>query len=134
MHLKRDHIRSLLNSSCHQNNVELREHSRIVDFKRLRIGIELISQVEASHLVTVEIHHHSSCILHTHIQHLIVINVGQLEALADVRRHPSGIRNISCLLRLPRSIVERSRVPSSRSLSTLIHLPLCVFNLEREER
>ena len=134
MHLERNHIRSFLNTRRHQNDVELREDRGVVDLNRFRVGVEVVNQVEASHAVAVEVHSHTSSVLHAHIQHLIVVHIRQLEALADVRGYRSTVRNLRSLLRLPRRIIEVSRVPSSWHRISLIHLPLRKLHLEGEER
>ena len=133
MNLEGDHVGSLLNSRRSQNDVELGEGLRVMHLNRLRRGIEGINDVEASHLVSVEVDNHTSCVLHADIQQLIVIHVGELEGLADVRRGVGGGGNGSSLASMPSGIIEIHSVPTLRSLR-LKHLPVRVLDLEREER
>ena len=130
MYLEGDDVRSLLHAGSRQNDVELGEDGGVVDLNGLGLRIELISQVEASHAVTVEVDSHTSSVLHTHVQHLIVINATQLEGLADVRGHERGVGNISGLARRPSGVIETGRVPVIGSSTFLIHLPIGEANLE----
>ena len=132
MNLKGDHVGSLLHARGGQNDVESGEGRRIVDLNGLRVRVEVLDDVKASHLVAVEVNDNTSSVLHTHVQHLIVVNTTQLEGLADVRGHAGRVGNALCLSQHPRRVVKGGRVPASRSLSILIHSPLREIDLEGE--
>ena len=133
MNLEGNHVRSLLHSRQRQNDVELGERSRIMDFNCFREPIIRLLQIETSHAVPVEIHSHTSRVLHSDVHHRVVLNPSQLEALANKGHWILRAGDICCLRHQPSRIVICHRIPMGRHFS-LIHLPVRILNLERKIR
>ena len=49
------------------------EETAVVQRDRLRARVEALRQVEARHQFAVEVHRHTACVLHAHVQHRVVL-------------------------------------------------------------
>ena len=111
-----NHVDSLLNTRRRQDDVELGEGHGVMNRNRLCVGIEVLDQVEATHFVSVDVDNHTSRVLHANVHHLILVDVGQLEGLANVGGGVGGNGNGIRLTSGPSRIVIGSKVPALRSL------------------
>ena len=137
MLLKSDHVQTLSGNGSrrHQNHVELGVQLGVVSRQRGSIRVEGVAQVETSDQTTVEVGSQTAAVAHVHVQNVVVLERGNREGAANVRRHGLHVAKIGSLADSPLRVVERSHVPLSGNGSVqLIELPVIEVDLEGDVR
>ena len=82
----------------------------------LRARVKPLRQVEARHQSAIEVHSHTSSVLHAHVQHVVVLQRRNLHLTADVRRGSDVVAHRRRLHTLPLRIIKlhNPRSPHSR--------------------
>ena len=131
MNLKSHNILSSLSSNSRHDNMELRERILVVDRERLRFRVKVLFQIEPSNQSAIEVSGNSSGVFHTHIQHMVVIDIGNIHFLTNIGSNSNVGSNFTRLLRYPSRIIEIETIPVLHIV--IADLPVAsVLNLERE--
>ena len=133
VHLERHHVLACGGTRRVQDHVEL-GGNRLGDGRGglRRVG-EALLQVEARHASRVHVRHQTARVLHAHVQHGVVVDVGDGELVADVRRHAAVHADVRCLVRRPVGGREVHGVPVLGRLRVLQEGPVVVVDLEGKE-
>ena len=114
-----------------EENVELGEDGGVVHFDRLGRRVPTVLQVEARHLIAVEVRDDAASVAHAHVQHVVLVDVGDSDGASHVHGGGFGGAEVRRLHRRPRGVVEVHSVPVvSHLIQLLVQLPRVVLDLE----
>ena len=88
-----------------------------------------IRNVETTHLVTIQIHHNTSIVLHTQIHHRILRDVSQIHMMTQVTR--LRLRQTQRIHSVPSHVIEQLLLPSTHL--RLTHSPRSANRRQRRE-
>ena len=114
MNLKCNHILAYNSTHCRKNDVELGEGRSVMNTHGFRVLVKVIRQIETSHSMTVEVSNYTTNILHTNIQHVIVIQVGNGHIMTNVSSYTNMISHRSSFPYIPGRITKGNRIPIGR--------------------
>ena len=117
-----------------EDDVEARESLGVVDRHCQRVLLEVLLEIEASDQLAVKVGSDTALVQNADVQHLVVVEVGNLERLSDVGRDVLTRADLRRLHRLELAAAVRDRRPVGGRRAHLGDHPLAVLDLEGQIR